>query len=64
MGFDTFELGPGDSISFDSTVPHRLRNVGNEPAHGVWFVIGRHGDQRALAFDDSLGELPEPPSHE
>jgi transcriptional regulator with XRE-family HTH domain len=63
VGFDTFELGPGDSISFDSTLPHRLRNVGNEPARGVWFVIGRHGDQRALAFDDSLGELPEPPSH-
>ena len=61
VGFDTFELGPGDSISFDSTVPHCLRNVGDEPAHGVWFVIGRHGDHRALAFDDQLSELTESP---
>jgi transcriptional regulator with XRE-family HTH domain len=63
VGFDRFELGPGDSISFDSTVPHCLRNVGDEPAHGIWFVIGRHGDQRALAFDDHLGELPESSPH-
>lgn len=44
VGFETYELGPGDSISFDSTVPHRLRNLGTEPVHGVWFVIGRQGD--------------------
>lgn len=44
VGFDTFVLGPGDSISFDSTVPHLLRNVGDEPARGIWCVIGRHKD--------------------
>jgi transcriptional regulator with XRE-family HTH domain len=60
VGFDSYELGPGDSISFDSTVPHRLRNVGDEPAHGVWFVIGRQADRRALDFDHQLGEPPEP----
>ena len=60
VGFDTYELAPGDSISFDSSVPHCLRNVGNEPVHGIWFVIGRHGDRRALAFDDQLAELSEP----
>jgi transcriptional regulator with XRE-family HTH domain len=36
---DTYELGPGDSIAFDSTVPHRVRNIGDEPAHGVWVGI-------------------------
>lgn len=41
VGFDTYELGPGDAISFDSTTPHRLRNTGSEPAEGVWFVVGR-----------------------
>ncbi len=46
VGFDTYELGPGDSICFDSTVPHRLRNVGDEPAHGVWFVVGRQSDEQ------------------
>lgn len=43
VGFDTYELGPGDSISFDSTTPHRLRNVSDVPVTGIWFVIGRHG---------------------
>jgi transcriptional regulator with XRE-family HTH domain len=46
VGFDEYELGPGDAICFDSMVPHRLRNIGDEPAHAVWFVIGRQGDDR------------------
>jgi len=41
MGFETYDLDPGDSISFDSTVPHLLRNLGNEPAIAVWVVLGR-----------------------
>ncbi len=49
VGFDVYTLGPGDSISFDSTVPHRLRNIGTEPVHGVWFVAGRQSDPRASA---------------
>ena len=32
-------LGPGDSVCFDSTTPHRYRNDRAEPAVGVWFVI-------------------------
>ncbi len=43
LGFEQHELGPGDSIAFDSTVPHRLWNMGDEPVHGVWFVVGRGG---------------------
>jgi hypothetical protein len=39
--FDTYVLEPGESISFDSTIPHRLRNVGDEPMRGIWIVIGR-----------------------
>ena len=41
IGFEEHELGPGDSISIDSTVPHRLYNRGTVPVHGVWFVLGR-----------------------
>jgi transcriptional regulator with XRE-family HTH domain len=44
VGFETYILGPGDSISFESTTPHRLRNVSDEVVTGVWVVIGRHGD--------------------
>jgi transcriptional regulator with XRE-family HTH domain len=41
IGFDEHELEPGDSISIDSTVPHRLYNRGTVPVHGIWFVLGR-----------------------
>jgi transcriptional regulator with XRE-family HTH domain len=43
LGFEQFELEPGDSIGFDSTRPHRLWNLGDEPVHGIWFVVGRDG---------------------
>lgn len=41
LGFEEYKLGPGDSIAFDSTTPHRLWNLGDEPVHGIWFVVGR-----------------------
>jgi transcriptional regulator with XRE-family HTH domain len=41
IGFEEHELGPGDSISIDSTVPHRLFNRGTVPVHAIWFVLGR-----------------------
>jgi transcriptional regulator with XRE-family HTH domain len=44
VGFERTVLGPGDSISFDSTRPHRLRNAGDEPVTGVWVVVGRRAD--------------------
>ena len=43
IGFEEHELGPGDSIAFDSTTPHRLWNLGDEAVHGIWFVVGRDG---------------------
>lgn len=41
IGFDEHLLEPGDSISIDSRIPHRLANVGDTPVHAIWFVIGR-----------------------
>jgi transcriptional regulator with XRE-family HTH domain len=41
IGFDEHELNPGDSIAFDSTIPHRLFNKGDVPVHAIWFVVGR-----------------------
>ena len=43
LGFEQHKLEPGDSIGFDSTQPHRLWNLGEEPVHGIWFVVGREG---------------------
>jgi transcriptional regulator with XRE-family HTH domain len=55
VGFDHYVLGPGDSISFDSTVPHRLANLGDEPVRGVWVVVGRQDDSRSRRFDAEPG---------
>jgi transcriptional regulator with XRE-family HTH domain len=46
IGFANYELTAGDSISFDSTEPHRLVAVGGEPVHAIWTVVGRLGDPR------------------
>ncbi len=47
IGFEEFELGPGDSVSFDAQTPHRLWTVGDAPAVAIWVVFNRHGDSRA-----------------
>lgn len=49
IGFEEYELGPGDSISFDAQTPHRLWTVGGEPAVAIWVVLNRHGDSRRRA---------------
>ncbi len=41
IGFDEFLLEPGDAISIDSRIPHRLANLGDTPVHAIWFVLGR-----------------------
>lgn len=40
IGFQEHLLGPGDSISFDSTTPHRFCNNGDIPVKAIWFVVG------------------------
>lgn len=46
IGFEKYELNPGDAIAFDSTRPHRLFNKGDVPVHAIWFVVGRDADER------------------
>jgi len=46
VGFEVYELGPGGSIAFDSSSPHRLWAVGGDPVHAIWVVIGREADPR------------------
>jgi transcriptional regulator with XRE-family HTH domain len=41
VGFDEFVLGPGDSVTFPSSTPHRLSNDGSETARAIWVVRGR-----------------------
>ncbi|MBB5166308.1 helix-turn-helix domain-containing protein [Mycobacterium sp. AZCC_0083] len=42
LGFETFVLEPGSSISFDSAEPHSYVNQDAEPARGLWHVVGRN----------------------
>jgi transcriptional regulator with XRE-family HTH domain len=44
VGFESHDLGPGDSIHFDSLTPHRLSNPFDEPCVAVWVVVARRGD--------------------
>ena len=41
LGFEEYVLGPGDSVCFESSVPHRLHNDGSEAVTAVWIVLGR-----------------------
>lgn len=47
LEFDVYELGPGDSLQFDSVRPHMYTNKGTINAKGIWFVVGRR-DRDAL----------------
>lgn len=46
LGFEEHVLGPGDAISFDAQMPHRLWCIGNQPAIGIWVIVHRDGDPR------------------
>ncbi len=46
IGFDRYELSPGDSVSFESHNPHRLWTIGDEPAIAIWVIINRTDDHR------------------
>jgi transcriptional regulator with XRE-family HTH domain len=45
VGFEDHVLKPGDSITFRSTVPHRLHNEGPEEVRAVWISHGRYGGE-------------------
>ena len=44
VGFDDYLLEPGDSISFESTIPHRLHNDGDDVVRAIWVTLGRYGE--------------------
>ena len=38
LGAEVFELSTGDSIDYRSSTPHRLVNVGADPAEVMWII--------------------------
>jgi transcriptional regulator with XRE-family HTH domain len=39
VGFETYELGPGDSIAFDSSTPHEYLNKTGDVVRAIWVVV-------------------------
>jgi transcriptional regulator with XRE-family HTH domain len=39
VGFERLELGPGDSIAFDSAIPHEYWNRTRHDVRAVWVVV-------------------------
>jgi transcriptional regulator with XRE-family HTH domain len=57
VGYEEYELRPGDSICFDSAVPHRLETIGDEPVRAIWLVIGRAGSDARMNWPpDAAGD--------
>jgi transcriptional regulator with XRE-family HTH domain/quercetin dioxygenase-like cupin family protein len=56
VGFDTYELEPGDAISFDSTMPHRLFNIGASAVTAIWCVVGRDDPRMTRAAMTGEGD--------
>lgn len=46
IGFEKYELTAGDSMSFNSQIPHRLWTIGNEPVVAIWTIVNRTNDAR------------------
>lgn len=40
VAFEEFVVGPGDSFTYDSTIPHRMANRGDEAVEALWFQLG------------------------
>jgi quercetin dioxygenase-like cupin family protein len=64
LGFETYVIHAGESLTFDSAHPHMYANDSEEPAVGVWYVFGRdqaHGprDRIETAVDvlETFGRL-------
>ena len=50
VGFGTAVLAVGDSISFDSSIPHRFWNSSDDEVHAIWFVLDNHLDEMRQQF--------------
>jgi transcriptional regulator with XRE-family HTH domain len=52
IGFEEYTLEPGDAISINSSIPHRLATIGDEPVEAIWFVLGRAGFDAQTLIDE------------
>jgi transcriptional regulator with XRE-family HTH domain len=50
IGFESHILPANASVSFDSTRPHRLWAIGDEPVVAIWAVLNRRDDDRSYSL--------------
>jgi uncharacterized cupin superfamily protein len=41
IGFEQYVLEEGDSLTFDSAIPHRFWNAGTVAARAIWVILNR-----------------------
>lgn len=61
VGFDQARMRPGDSVHFDSSIPHRFWNNSPQRTRVVWFVLEEAGGGLGHHInmpEPSVGELP------
>ena len=58
LDFDTYELGPGDSLHFDSVRPHLYSNRADVVARGIWFVVGRRQQNLEMPLEPGAAAVP------
>jgi transcriptional regulator with XRE-family HTH domain/quercetin dioxygenase-like cupin family protein len=54
IGFDEYVLEPGDAISINSSIPHRLATIGDQPVEAIWFVLGRAQFDAQTLIDEHI----------
>jgi transcriptional regulator with XRE-family HTH domain len=54
VGFSESQLGPGDSLAFDSQIPHRFWNSGDQEVRAVWFVLDAPASDREEITTDGV----------
>lgn len=57
LDFETYDLEAGDSFCFDANRPHLYVNQSDEPARGIWFVIGSRDSAYSSLTDLGHAEL-------
>jgi hypothetical protein len=50
VGFGRAEMTVGDSIAFDSSIPHRFWNETDEEVVAVWFVLDSQASNQETEF--------------
>jgi transcriptional regulator with XRE-family HTH domain len=61
LEFNTYVLGPGDSLQFDAIRPHMYVNSGGVDARGIWNVVGRRQQNQSLPAAPTSTRAGRPP---